>query len=332
MKGAVRRILRGSCCWWLIRERSRVVLKYGSPASVCYSRTAALHFSSLYLEVILENYKDLKKSQSPMNLFNSDSLTPFHFPKKKLHCFSMTERWCKTTRLAYLASRRSQVQSPQHSPLFIYSHEVCNKNNLWFYIYDRNSSFPRCSPPLRACHPPPVRPQATSVWGLNLLVCEAWKYWRVSNLWSHATKRRKNKNKSKLQERMIRVKLLTAKGWNEWSCSLSLRRRHCLCQVYMHDTLNSSYNVHERSRVLCSCVTRFLSLPPQIMSPSFLRRLGYLCTVQPRLSHLTVIWHPWSLVLWGYVQLTTSHNTFEDTVFKISWPKLFYLFHFVPEI
>ena len=154
MKGAVRRILRGSCCWWLIRERSRVVLKYGSPASVCYSRTAALHFSSLYLEVILENYKDLKKSQSPMNLFNSDSLTPFHFPKKKLHCFSMTERWCKTTRLAYLASRRSQVQSPQHSPLFIYSHEVCNKNNLWFYIYDRNSSFPRCSPSLRACHPP----------------------------------------------------------------------------------------------------------------------------------------------------------------------------------
>ena len=138
MKGDVRRILRAICCWWLIRERSRVVLKYGSPASVCYSRTAALHFSSLYLEVILENYKDLKKSQSPMNLFNSDSLTPFHFPKKKLHCFSMTERWCKTTRLAYLASRRSQVQSPQHSPLFIYSHEVCNKKNLWFYIYDRN--------------------------------------------------------------------------------------------------------------------------------------------------------------------------------------------------
>ena len=50
--------------------------------AVVDSRTAALHFSGLYLEVMLENYKDLKKSQLPMNLLNSDSLTPFHFPKK----------------------------------------------------------------------------------------------------------------------------------------------------------------------------------------------------------------------------------------------------------
>jgi len=112
-------------------------LKYGRPGSVFYSRKAALHFSRLYLEVMLENYKDLKKSQLPTNLLISESFPPFTFQKKRGTTVPGQKGGARP-RLAYLVSRRNQVQSPQHSPLFIYSHEVCNKKNLWFYIYDRN--------------------------------------------------------------------------------------------------------------------------------------------------------------------------------------------------
>jgi hypothetical protein len=104
-------------------------LKYGRPGSVFYSRKAALHFSRLYLEVMLENYKDLKKSQLPTNLLISESFPPFTFQKKRGTTVSGQKGGARP-RLAYLVSRRNQVQSPKHSPLFIYSHEVCNKKNL----------------------------------------------------------------------------------------------------------------------------------------------------------------------------------------------------------
>ena len=97
-------------------------MKYGSPGFVFYSRTADL------LEVMLEKSKNLKKSQLPMNLLISDSCPPFTFPKNvALLC---QDRGGDRPRLTYLVSRHNQVQNPQHTPLFIYPHEVCNKKNL----------------------------------------------------------------------------------------------------------------------------------------------------------------------------------------------------------
>jgi len=57
---------------------------------------------------------------------------------------------------------------------------------------------------------------------------------------------------------------------------------HITCMLYMEYLIHSiQVTMYTSARVLCSCVTRFLSLPLHIRSLFFLRRLGYLCTSVP---------------------------------------------------
>ena len=82
------------------------------------------------------NTRTLRSRNYPW-IFSFLTLSPLSLSKRTWHTVPGQKGGARP-RLRYLVSRRHQVQSPQHSPLFIYSHEVCNKKNLWFYIYDRN--------------------------------------------------------------------------------------------------------------------------------------------------------------------------------------------------
>jgi len=93
----------------------------------------------LFRTVMVENYKDLKKSQSLMNLFNSDSFPPFTFRKN----------------LALLCQDKYLVRC---------SHEVCNKNNLWFYFTTGTPFFPTLVTIPQSETPP--APPSSSPWSL----------------------------------------------------------------------------------------------------------------------------------------------------------------------
>jgi hypothetical protein len=79
--------------------------------------------------------------------------------------------------------------------------------------------------------------------------------------------------------------------------TLSLSLSHCWTALSLHITCmihSIQVTIYRSARVLCSCVTRFLSLPPHVTQ-----------------FYETVINPP--LVLWRRVQLTTSQRRFEDT-------------------